>query len=87
MMRRMGNFGNSLGNRLQSMYNNRRGLASTAQNILGTAKQGIRLLGRTNEFVRRLGVSAPQLNNLTSNLERYGNPSIDFVNDELKKVE
>lgn len=87
MMRRMGNFGNSLGNRLQSMYNNRRGLASTAQNILGTAKQGIRLLGRTNEFVRRLGVSAPQLNNLASNLERYGNPSIDFVNDELKKVE
>ena len=86
MMRRMGNFGNTLGNRLQSMYNNRRGLANTAQNILGTAKQGIRLLGRTNEFVRRLGVSAPQLNNLTSNLERYGNPAIDFVNDELKKV-
>lgn len=87
MMRRMGNFGNTLGNRLQSMYNNRRGLANTAQNILGTAKQGIRLLGRTNEFVRRLGVSAPQLNSLTSNLERYGNPAIDFVNDELKKVE
>jgi len=86
MMRRMGNFGNTLGNRLQSMYNNRRGLANTAQNILGTAKQGIRLLGRTNEFVNRLGVSAPQLNNLTSNLERYGNPAIDFVNDELKKV-
>lgn len=87
MMRRMGSIGNSIGNKLQSMYNNRRGLASTAQNILGTAKQGIRLLGRTNEFVRRLGVSAPQLNNLTNNLERYGNPSIDFVNDELKKVE
>lgn len=87
MMRRLGNFGNTLGNRLQSMYNNRRGLANTAQNILGTAKQGIRLLGRTNEFVNRLGVSAPQLNNLTSNLERYGNPAIDFVNDELKKVE
>ena len=86
MMRRMGNFGNTLGNRLQSMYNNRRGLANTAQNILGTAKQGIRLLGRTNEFVNRLGVSSPQLNNLTSNLERYGNPAIDFVNDELKKV-
>jgi len=86
-MRRLGNFGNTLGNRLQSMYNNRRGLANTAQNILGTAKQGIRLLGRTNEFVNRLGVSAPQLNNLTSNLERYGNPAIDFVNDELKKVE
>jgi hypothetical protein len=87
MMRRMGNFGSSIGNRLQSMYNNRRGLATTAQNMLGTAKQGIRLLGRTNDFVKRLGVSAPQLNNITSNLERYGNPAIDFVNDELKNVE
>lgn len=77
----------SLGNRLQSLYNNRRGLASTALNVLGTAKQGIRLLGRANDFVKRLGVSSPQLNNLNSNLQRYGDPTIDFVRDELKNVQ
>ena len=76
----------SLGNRLQSLYTNRRGLSTRAQNVLGTAKQGIRLLGRANDFVRRLGVSSPQLNNLTNKLERYGNPSIDFVDKELKNV-
>lgn len=83
MMRGM----SSLGNRLQSLYGNRRGLSTRAQNVLGTAKQGIRLLGRANDFVRRLGVSSPQLNNISSNLERYGNPTIDFVNDELKNVQ
>ena len=82
MMRGM----SSLGNRLQSLYTNRRGLSARAQNVLGTAKQGIRLLGRANDFVRRLGVSSPQLNNLTNKLERYGNPSIDFVDKELKNV-
>ena len=86
MMRRLGNMGMSVGNRIQSLYNNRRGLAGTARNILGTAKQGIKLLGRTNEFVNRLGVSLPQLNNITANLERYGNPALDFADSELQNV-
>ena len=86
MMRRLGNSGRSVGNRIDYIYNNRRGFASKARNILGTAKQGIKLLGRTNEFVNRLGVSSPQINDAISNLERYGNPSIDFVDSELQNV-
>jgi len=86
MLRRFGNVGQSIGNKLTGLYNNRRGLAMGAKNILGTAKSGIRMLGRANEFVNRLGVSSPALNNLTNNLEQYGNPSIDFANDELNNV-
>jgi len=71
---------------LSGLYSNRRGIASGMQNMLGTAKSGIRLLGRTNEFVNHVGVSSPGLNSLTQNMEQYGNPSIDFANDELSNV-
>lgn len=86
MMRRLGQMGRSVGNRIESLYNNRRGIAGMARNVLGTAKGGIRLLGRTNEFANRLGVSSPQMNNIQSNLERFGNPSIDFADSELQNV-
>ena len=86
MMRRFASAGRSVGNGLSGLYSNRRGIASGMQNILGTAKSGIRLLGRTNEFVNRMGVSSPGLNSFTQNMERYGNPSIDFANDELSNV-
>jgi len=86
MLRRFDEAGQSVGNRLTGLYNNRRGLAMGMQNILGTAKSGIRLLGRTNAFVNRLGVSSPGLNTFTQNKEQYGNPSIDFANDELHNV-
>jgi hypothetical protein len=85
MMRRFANAGRSLGSGMSGLYSNRRGIASGMQNILGTAKSGIRLLGRTNEFVNRMGVS-PGLNSFTQNMEQYGNPSIDFANDELSNV-
>jgi hypothetical protein len=71
---------------MRTLYSNRRGMAGVARNILGTAKQGIKLLGRTNEFVNRLGVSSPQLNNLTANAERYADPTIDFADSEIAKV-
>ena len=86
MMRRMNNVGRSIGSGMQNIYNNRRGIASGARSVLGTAKQAIKLLGRTNEFVNRLGVNSPQLNNLSSNAERYGNPTIDFADSEIAKV-
>ena len=90
MMRRFANagmsMGRSLGSGLSGLYSNRRGIASGMQNILGTAKQGIRLLGRTNEFVNRMGISSPGLNSFTQNMEQCGNPSIDFANDELSNV-
>jgi len=54
--------------------------------LLGTAKSSIRLLGRANEYVNRMGISSPGLNSFTHNMEYYGNPSIDFANDELSNV-
>ena len=83
MVRRFASAGRSVGNGLSGLYSNRRGIASGMQNILGTAKSGIRLSGRTNEFVNRMGVSSPGLDNFTQNMEQYGNPSIDFAHDEL----
>jgi len=85
-MRRFASAGRSVGNGLSGLYSNRRGIASGMQNIFDTAKSGIRLLGRANEFVNRMGVSAPGLNSFTHNMEQYGNPSIDFANDELSNV-
>ena len=85
-MRRFASAGRSLGSDLSGLYSNRRGIASGMQNILGTAKSGIRLLGRANDFVNRMGVSPPGLNSFTHNMEQYGNPSTDFANDELSNV-
>ena len=86
MMQRFANAGRSLGSGMSGLYGNRRGLASGMQNILGTAKSGIRLLGRTNEFVNRMGVSSPMLNSFTQSMEQYGNPAIDFAQGELNNV-
>ena len=83
MVRRFASAGRSAGNGLSGLYSNRRGIASGMQNILGTAKSGIRLLGRTNEFVNRMSVFSPGLNNFTQNMEQYGNPSIEFAHDEF----
>ena len=71
---------------MSGLYSNCRGIASGMQSILGTAKSGIRLSGRTNEFVNRMGVSSPGLNGFAQNMEQYGNPSKDFANDELSNV-
>jgi len=83
MVRRFARAGRSVGNGLSGLYSNRRGIASGMQNILGTAKSGIRLSVRTNEFVNRMGVSSPGLDNFTQNMEQYGNPSIEFAHDEF----
>jgi len=85
-MRRFASVWRSVGNGLSGLYSNRRGIASGMQNILGTAKSGIRLLGRTNEIVNRMDVSSPGLNSFTHNMEQYRNPSIDFANDGLSNV-
>jgi len=53
MMRRFASIAKSAGNKLEGLYNNRRGIATGAHNIFGTAKQGIRLLGRANASVRK----------------------------------
>jgi len=86
MMRRFASAGRSVGSGLSGLYSNCRGIASGMQNILSTAKSGIRLLGRTNEFVNRMGVFSPGLNSFTQNMEQFGNSSIDFANDELSNV-
>ena len=37
-----------------------------AKNILGTAKSGIRMIGRANEFANKIGVSSPMDESLNS---------------------
>jgi hypothetical protein len=59
-----------MGNRLSGLYNNRRKVAAGAKNILGTAKSGIRMIGQANTFANKLGVSSPQMNNMSSNLQQ-----------------
>ena len=56
-MRRFASVGRSVGSGMSGLYSNRRGITSGKQNILGTAKSGIRLLGRTDDFVNRVGTS------------------------------
>ena len=58
----------SMGNKL---YINRKSMATGAKNILGTAKSGIRMIGRANEFANKIGVSSPAMNNMSSNLQQF----------------
>jgi len=60
----------SMGNRLSGLYNNRKSMATGAKNILGTAKSGIRMKGRANEFANKIGVSSPAMNNMSNALQQ-----------------
>ena len=86
MMHRFANAGRSVGSGMSGLYGNRRGIASGMQNVLGTAKSGIRMLGRANEFANCMGVSSPGFNSFTKSMEQYGNPVLDFAHGELNNV-
>jgi len=57
-----------MGNRLSGLYNIRQGIAMGAKNILSTAKSGIRMIGRSNEFANKSGVSSPAMNTVSNTL-------------------
>jgi hypothetical protein len=78
--------GRQLVNRIQNAYANRRTYAQGAKKILGAGKKLINAVGRANEFANSLGVSNPQVSSAVGALQRYGNPTADFVSGELDKV-
>jgi hypothetical protein len=61
----------------------RAGMISGTRRVLGGAKHGIKFLGRANHLARRLGVNNPVLSNGVNMLERYGLPTVDFLESEL----
>ena len=66
--------------RMQGM---RRNVAGGARRMLGHTSSGIRFLGRTNNHFKSLGLSNPAIDKGISMAEKYGLPTIDFLQSEL----
>ncbi len=66
--------------RMQGM---KRSVAGGARRMLGHASSGIKLLGRTNNHFKSLGISNPVIDKGISMVEKYGLPTIDFLQSEL----
>ena len=82
MMRRT----SGMANRIQGMYGNRRGLATTGRKILGVARSGISMLGRANAFANRMGINNPAVNSAVGAMQHYGHPMINYADSELKRI-
>ena len=51
--------------------------------MLGNTSSGIKLLGRTNNHFKSLGLSNPAIDKGISMAEKYALPTIDFLQSEL----
>ena len=65
------------------MQGMRRSVAGGARRMLGHTSSGIKLLGRTNNHFKSLGISNPAIDRGISMAEKYGLPTIDFLQSEL----
>ena len=61
----------------------RRNVAGGARRMLGNTSSGIKLLGRTNNHFKSLGISNPAIDKGISMAEKYALPTIDFLQSEL----
>ena len=66
--------------RMQGM---KRSVAGGARRMLGHTSSGIKLLGRTNNHFKSLGISNPVIDKGIGMAEKYGLPTIDFLQNEL----
>ena len=66
--------------RMQGM---RRSVSGGARRMLGHTSSGIKLLGRTNNHFKSLGISNPAIDKGISMAEKYALPTIDFLQSEL----
>ena len=66
--------------RMQGM---KRSVAGGARRMLGHTSSGIKLLGRPNNHFKSLGISNPAIDRGISMAEKYGLPTIDFLQSEL----
>ena len=61
----------------------RRNVAGGARRMLGHTSSGIKLLGRTNNHFKGLGISNPAIDKGIGAMEKYALPTIDFLQSEL----
>ena len=61
----------------------RRNISGGARRMLGHTSSGIKLLGRTNNHFKSLGISNPAIDKGISMAEKYALPTIDFLQNEL----
>ncbi len=65
------------------MQGMKRSVAGGARRMLGHTSSGIKLLGRTNNHFKSLGISNPAIDRGISMAEKYALPTIDFLQSEL----
>ncbi len=65
------------------MQGMRRSVAGGARRMLGYTSSGIKLLGRTNNHFKSLGISNPVIDKGIGMVEKYGLSTIDFLQNEL----
>ena len=75
-----------MSNRIQGMYGNRRGIPTTGRKILGVARSGISMLGRANAFANKMGINNPAVNSAVGAMQQYGNPMLNYDDNELKRI-
>jgi hypothetical protein len=61
----------------------RRNISGGARRMLGHTSSGIKLLGRTNNHFKSLGISNPVIDKGIGMAEKYALPTIDFLQNEL----
>lgn len=82
MMRRA----SGMSNRIQGMYGNRKSYATSGRKLLGVARSGISMLGRANAFANKLGINNPAVNSAVGAIQQYGNPILNYADNELKRI-
>lgn len=75
-----------MANRIQGMYGNRRGIATTGRKILGVARSGVSMIGRANAFANKIGINNPAVNSAVGAMQQYGHPMINYADSELKRI-
>jgi len=50
------------------LYSSRKSMGAGTKNILGTPKSGLRIIGKANQFSKKMGVSSSAMNNMSNAL-------------------
>jgi len=75
-----------MSNRIQGMYGNRKSYATTGRKLLGVARSGVSIIGRANAFANKMGINNPAVNSAVGAMQQYGNPMLNYADNELKRI-
>ena len=75
-----------MSNRIQGMYGNRKSYATTGRKLLGVARSGVSMVGRANAFANKMGINNPAVNSAVGAMQQYGNPMLNYADNELKRI-